>query len=390
MSLLGESRSIATAAGREVPRPNGRKRVQLALWYYDRAHHIGIAKYAAQAGWILDDAYAQVRTLGPHVGDADGIISFHGQSLPDIEMLTALSIHKPIVDIGEYAHLSSLPRIRTDAKLIAKLAVEYFISRGFKNVGFVIQENSAHQRRQLAMQEWAGQYGLNFFSFRNSEFRRREVVPPTPIALLAATDGCAVQTLLACEELGLRVPEQVAILGIDNDECRVHTAPVSLSSVDPDMERVGYEAAALLDRLMMGGERPTGPIEVPPLGIVERQSTNIIATEDLEVARAIRYILENYREDINVSTITQHTSVSRRHLQTRFKSAVGMPMLEYLNRQRIDFARQRLHETTSKISEIARACGFGDSVRFIRAFRRYTNMSPGEYRRAHGGGPFKP
>jgi LacI family transcriptional regulator len=358
-----------------------RRHVLLACWYYDRDHHVGVARYAAEAGWVLEDTSSQVRAL-PQQWSGDGIISFHGRSEEYIRFLKNESKRVPVVDIGEYGHLTDFPRVRTDAVAIASMAVDYFAARGFRNVGFI--DSAQQQRRRDAMQQSADRAGLEFRLLSLNDLGKQAGKLPLPIGLTAATDGIAVQAMFAFEAANILVPEQVAVLGIDNDLCRCLPAPVMLSSIDTNREQLGYEAAAMLDRLMQGKPAPDRPLEVPPVGIVERESTNILAVDDLEVATALRFIFQNYHRAIGVTDVGDRANISLRRLQTRFQEKIGKTILDVLNARRVEHAQKMLAQTNLKIRQIAIDSGFGDVTRFIRAFRRYTGESPRQCRRQAG------
>jgi LacI family transcriptional regulator len=378
------TRGSLTRIERTIPvRHPARKRVLLLLSFYDYRHHAGVARYAGEAGWIVDDAATQERGL-PADWSGDGIISFHGA---DPEFLAYLrTLNTPVVDIGEYDEFSNYPRVRTDSRAIGRAAAEYFLARGFRNVGFVSSDDSALQRRRsAALREAAEALGQTWWDVPLAEIGSLANRPggALPIGLLAANDMVAVRALPACEEAGLLVPEQVALMGIDNDEYRCAPALVPLTSIDADQERVGYEAAALLDRLMRGEPAPSRSIEVPPRGIVERESTNIIAVGDLQVASAVRFILQNFRRPIGLREVAAGTNLSLRRLQTRFKEQLGRTILQEINGRRVEYAKRLLVSTSLKIRAIACESGFGSAVRMIRVFRQYTQQSPRQYRKEH-------
>ena len=358
-----------------------RRRVLMACWFYDRDHHIGVARYAAEAGWILEDVLTQVAEV-PSLWAGDGIISFHGRSQEFLRFLnTVHDTGVPVVDIGEYGHLSQFARVRTDAREIAKLAVDFFAARGFTHVGFI--DSGLQTRRRTEFQAAALLRGLGFSIFTSRDIVQQVQKVDLPVGLLAATDGIAVTAMIALEQAGILVPEQAAILGIDNDLCRCLPAPVPLSSIDTNRESIGYTAARLLDRLMDGHSNPTTCIDVKPIGVVERESTDILAVDDLEVASALRFIFMNYRRPIGVREVADQSGISLRRLQARFKSVLNRTILEVLNNRRIDHAKQMLTETNAKIRSIADESGFGDGTRLIRAFSRTVGQTPGEYRSSH-------
>jgi LacI family transcriptional regulator len=363
-----------------IPQRRGhRKRVLLVLQYYDYRHHSGVARYAAEAGWALEDAYTMVRTL-PETWEGDGIISFHGPSQQFIDWLNGARV--PVVDIGEYEALSNFPRVCTDSQKIAQAAVDHFLARGYKNIGFAwLSDNIIKAKRMAATQQAATSRGLKFWDVHLDEIPFLPQRGALPMGLLAANDGIAVRALRACEDAGLLVPEEVAILGVDNFEYRCVPASVPLSSIDADQERIGYEAAALLDRLMAGAPKPTEAIQIPPVGVVERDSTDILAIEDVEVAKALRFVIARYKQHVGLRDVARATNISLRRLQTRFKETLGRTILQEINGRRVQLAKRLLKTTNKKIHVIAGECGFGASVKMIRVFRQYVGTSPKRYRK---------
>jgi len=365
--------------GAGAPRRGKRKRVLLVLQYYDYRHHSGVAKYAAQAGWALEDAYTMVRSL-PEEWDGDGIVSFHGPSREFVDWLKQAKT--PIVDIGEYESFSDFPRVQPDANKIAQMAIEHFVERGYKNVGFAwLRDNVFKTKRMEATRKAAEARGVKFWDVHLDQIETLAHQGALPIALLAANDGTAVRALRACEDAGLLVPEQVAILGVDNFEYRCAPASVPLSSIDADQERVGYEAAAMLDRLMSGAPNVQKYLEIPPLGIIKRDSTDVLAVDDLEVAKALRFVIANYRKNVVLSDVAKATLLSLRRLQTRFKEVLGRTILQEINGRRVKLAQEILRDTTKKIRDVADECGFGGSVKLIRVFKQYVGTSPKRYRK---------
>lgn len=356
-----------------------RKRVLLVLQYYDYRHHAGVARYAAEAGWALEDAYTQIRSL-PDAWEGDGIISFHGPSTQFVEWLKQSRV--PVVDIGEHGELSDFPRVMTDNERIGQLAVEHFAQRGYRQVGFTwIVDNALRRRRSDATRAAAQALGLGFCDFPIDHIASLAAEKRFPLGLLAINDATAIRALRACEDAGILVPEQVAILGIDNFEYRCVPASVPLSSVDAAQERVGYEAAAMLDKLMR--KQPVGQLQVrvPPEGVVVRESTDMLAVGDVQVAMALRYIIRNYRHHIGLRDVCKATQISLRRLQTRFKEQLGRTILQEINGRRVQLAQQLLATTNRKIRVVAAECGFGSSVKLIRVFKQYANTSPKRYRK---------
>jgi LacI family transcriptional regulator len=184
----------------------------------------------------------------------------------------------------------------------------------------------------------------------------------------------------ACRRVGLRVPEDVAIVGVDNDELRCEFTNPPLSSVAIPTERIGYEAAALLDRLMDGGQPPAAPVLVQPQGVVVRRSTDMLAVDDDQVARAFRFIRQHSGEPFAVRDILREVGAERRDLDARFRKALNRSLEEEILRSRLQQAERILSETDLELTQVARASGFGTLARLREALRRQTGLGPTEYR----------
>jgi LacI family transcriptional regulator len=201
-----------------------------------------------------------------------------------------------------------------------------------------------------------------------------------PLAVMALNDHVAIEVLEACETAQLRVPERVAVLGVDNDQLVTNLTSVPVSSVDSSRERIGYEAAALLDRLIDGQPKPREPILIPPAGVVTRTSTDILAVPDADVAIAIRYIWAHACEPISVNDVAAETSLSRRRMQDLFLRHVGHTISDEIRRRRVDHAKRLLAETQTKVGLIANQSGFGSAERMSKVFKQVVGLTPHAYR----------
>jgi LacI family transcriptional regulator len=204
-----------------------------------------------------------------------------------------------------------------------------------------------------------------------------------PLGVMAANDMVASDVLDAADHAGLQVPEDIAVVGVDNDPILTELSLVPLTSVEVDKQRVGYEAAALLDRMLGGAAPPKQPMLIPPAGVVTRRSTEVLAVSDPEVVRAVRFIQEHFREPIGVANAAAETFLSRRRLQDRFRAALGHGISEEITRQRIQFAQHLLTQTEHKIGAVARMAGFASVHRMSKVFRRKLATTPQAYRDSH-------
>ena len=188
----------------------------------------------------------------------------------------------------------------------------------------------------------------------------------------------------------MQVPEQIAVIGVDNDEvlCRLGDPP--LSSVKLNLERIGYEAAALLEHLMKGKKPPTSPILIAPIGIQTRRSTDTVAIEDPLIARAMRYIQQNACSCIGVEEIANHCNASRRHIERNFTKFLGATPNEHIVRAKVARAKQLLSETDYTLDIVAEKSGFNHAAYLSVLFKKHLGETPGEYRRkvTQGGSQF--
>jgi LacI family transcriptional regulator len=205
------------------------------------------------------------------------------------------------------------------------------------------------------------------------------------VGILAAYDIRGQRVLDACRGAGLAIPDEVAVLGVDNDELLCELASPPLSSVMPNTLRTGYEAAALLDRMMRGeAVRPVAHL-IPPVGVVARQSTDVLALEDRAVAQAVRFIREHACEGINVGDVLQGVTLSRRVLEQRFRRLLGRTPREEILQVRLARVKQLLTETDLTLYQVAERTGFEHVEYLSVVFKRETGRTPRQFRTAARG-----
>ncbi len=356
----------------------------------------GIARYAREHGpWSL---YHEPRSLEDSVPgwlrdwDGDGIIA-RVQNAQIAKAVLASSV--PAVDVLGVARRPELPLAHVDNAAIARLAIGHFLERGFRNFGYCGVEglNWSDERREAFAKAVAEAGGTcPVFSFRERvawEDEQDKLAAwvralPRPCAVMACNDPRGQKVLEACRRVGVRVPDEVAVIGVDNDEPICAIADPPLSSVVPDHERVGYEAAALLDRVRAGASRPGEVVLVPPLGIVARPSSDAVALDDREVAEAIGFIRKHACDGLSVDEVCRELALSRSTLQRRFRAALGRTLHDEIVRVRLKLARELLVETEMPIAKIAERCGFGHQEYLGAVFRARLGQTPANYRRAAG------
>jgi LacI family transcriptional regulator len=207
---------------------------------------------------------------------------------------------------------------------------------------------------------------------------------PKPIGLMTCVDDRSQHVLHACKMVGLDVPADVAIIGVDNDELICCLADPQLSSIALAAQRAGYETASLLDRLM-AGEKVANPLVVTQAThVVTRQSTDVMAMDDRMVAKALQYIRGHATDAIQVTDIINALPISRRALQKRFQAVLGRTILDEIRHTRVGMVAQMLAETNLSIAQIALACGYPGIDHISRSFGNIKHMSPLAYRKRYG------
>jgi LacI family transcriptional regulator len=204
---------------------------------------------------------------------------------------------------------------------------------------------------------------------------------PKPVGLFTCNDTRAYQVLNACNAAGIAVPEEVAVLGVDNDtiECEITNPP--LSSIDPDAARLGFEAAALLHRLIRGETPPSTRIVIPPAQVVARRSTDVIAIADADVAEAVHYVRRNALRPVDFAELLRTLNVSRSTLERWFHRHLGHSMMDEIVSIRIKHIQGLLLTTDQPLEEISCLCGYKHVESMSRIFKRNVGLTPGEYRR---------
>lgn len=297
----------------------------------------------------------------------------------------------PVVDLNDRHGDLGLPRIASDMEAIGRLAADCLRERGFTNVAYCGFEGEAWCEARLAgVRERVAPCGVfrtPWKGLREHAWQEeRDQIGawlsdlPKPLGVVTCNDVRGHHVLDACRTLGLAVPEEVAVVGVDNAETFCSLCDPPLSSVVPDAERIGYEAAALLARLMKGRPAPATTVLIPPRGVVTRQSTDSVAIADPLVARLARYIRENALHPISVDDVLAHSKVSRSTLERRFRAALGRSPHEEIQRTRLKRVKTLLRETDWPLARIAEDAGFDHPEYMMVQFKRETGLTPSQWR----------
>ena len=304
----------------------------------------------------------------------------------------------PTVDVSAARLVPELPWVETDDQEIARLAVEHLLERGFKHFAFCGDARfnwSVWREKYFCAHAASAQQTVQCYraeptatadaAAEAADLRRWLQALPKPVGIMACYDIRGQQVLDACRSAGLAVPAEVAVIGVDNDALLCELASPPLSSVIPNAHRTGYEAAALLDRLMAGKRVAAKPHLIAPLGVAARQSTDVLAVDDREIARAVQFIREHACAGINVSDLLRAVPLSRRVLEQRFQRLLGRTPREEILHVRLNRVQQLLSETDLPLYLIAERTGFEHVEYLSVVFKRETGRTTSEFRSAARG-----
>ena len=377
---IGSRRSV-------LPRPRS---VLLVTGYYLRAIHEGVVRYARQAGWILDATMTHTHRI-PSDWRGDGVLA-HAPTRAMMARVTAFG--RPVAMVLSSPVGTRFPGVLMDSQAAGRMAAEHLRSRGFTRMAYYQRaDGPVVNARRAAFREHVQAAGCEYRNLHWGTTRKRHsrlgriawlagelVKLRQPLGVFASGDSWALDVLNACKAAGLSVPEQLAVIGVDNDPLYVDVGPVPLTSIDINLPGLGYEAAALLDRLMRGETAPAAPLIVPPIEVIVRKSTDTLAVEDVNVARAVSFMLEHFRRPIRVSDAASTSPVSLRRLQQVFKRELGRTLSQELARLRLNHALDLLKSTDDKVDAIARASGFASGRYLSRVMSQSLGLGPRAYR----------
>ena len=292
--------------------------------------------------------------------------------------------------------LSQYSEIASDSESAARMAAKHLLERGFRHYAFVgVPDRVWSDRRQEGFCRRIEAEGYTPRVYRqprrkcDRQWGREQSLLadwlhtlPKPIGLMACNDDRGREVLEACRKAGVAVPEEIAVVGVDNDELLCELSDPPLSSVVLNAERGGYQAAELLHKLMTSRRKKPERILVEPLRVVVRRSTDVIALDDREVAFALQFIRDCSGQPIQVSDVVRslELDISRRALEIRFKRAVGRSIHEEIERVQLERAKRLLAETDMRTAEVATASGFGTASYLAWMFRQRLGMTPSQYR----------
>jgi len=364
---------------------------------YGRGLLRGIARYNRErGGW---STYFRPHGLGGEPPSwlrhwkGDGmLVRIDSRQMADIARRSGA----PVVNLRNTVPDLPFPYVTVDNEQIGRLGAQHLLERGIRTFGFYGRApgvNPALDDRATGFVQAIRAAGADVAMFHSAQpgsnagweqeqTRLADWIRSLgkPVGIMACNDELGLNVLDACRRCGAAVPDEVAVIGVDNDLPLCDLSIPPMSSVDTNAEMVGYTAASLLDQ-MMGGKEPTERVvRVAPRGVVTRRSTDVIASEDPEVNRALRFIRERAFGNLQVSDVLQHMNMSRATLQHRLKQVTGRTIHQEIQRVRLNRCQELLARSDLTIKQVARASGFASVQYMTRVFSAVVGETPARYR----------
>jgi LacI family transcriptional regulator len=374
------------------------KSVLIMAEWADPRFQRGVARYAKQTGWHLnlDSIYSQELPLGWR---GDGCIAMAGR--PEFtDFIQSLEI--PVVDVTHQTQ-GSFPRIHEDDRAIGTLAADCFLNLGFKHFACYRTDSfdvstvrsksfsetlaaSGYSTKDLLWNRYDARRKVKDWSRRMEWLTRELQALSKPTAIFCIDDRVAVNIIDCCRECGIRIPDEIAVLGVGNLDTACECSAVSISSIRIDFETMGFQAAELLDRIMNGETPPSTPVLLPPLGVEERRSTHTLAVDDPAGQKAIRFMLDHYTSPIDIQDIAEAGGLTRRQFTYITQKELHIAPAKLLEDIRIKKACELLSTTNYTVQRVAMETGLGTALRLQRIFRKRFETSPAVWRKAHKAG----
>ena len=359
----------------------------------------GVAQYAHQTNnWeIFHAPHGLAEELPAWLSEwrGDGVIA-RIQSRDKLEALKKLAL--PVVDVLGLVSDSKFPLVHVDDAAISGVVGEHFLRREFRHFAFYgfAGENWSERRRDAFRDSCREGDTFHYLettreAYENTTEAKQTLAAwittlPRPVGIMVCTDQCGLAVLEACRALKIPVPEQIAVVGVDNDLPLCEIGAPSLTSVRAGHFRVGYEAARLLDAVIDGAEPPGESILIPPTGIVTRGSSNTRALKDQAVAVGVNFIHQNLSTALSNDQIARAAGLARTTFQKRFRDEMGITIRDYLIQQRLTRAHQLIVGSDFTLADIADRCGFRHQEYLGSVFKAHYGITPGALRKRREGG----
>jgi len=371
---------------------------------YGRGLLRGVARFIhSTREWSV---HLPIRTISDEIPDKLALDDCDGVMLRTdnphvIERVRRLRV--PTVALYDSSDLSEFPTVTSDECAVAQMAFDHFLERGFKKIAYCgVHGARFSNQRELAFVSIVNQHGLQCKVYRACHPETRSLLISSlqgaavcdetelgawirtlskPVGILASNDIRGRQVLSACSRNGNIVPDEVAVLGVDNDEEQCELANPSLSSIIHATEKIGFEGASMLSRMLNGQRIEESVIKHPPIGIHSRHSTDGLAIEDRQVERALQFMRRQVGNGINVADVLNHVHMSRSTLERKFSTLLGRTPKEEIQRQQINHVCYLLGDTSLTMEAIAEMSGIHHPEYLYRLFKKRTGVTPGRYRK---------
>lgn len=368
---------------------------------YGRELLRGVKRYVAERGpWSI---FLELRSLDSapppwlRSWKGDGILT-RTNSAEMARQVRAVGV--PTIELRSSRFENGFPFVGVDNQALVEKVIGYFRNAAFRNFAvYALDTETYFIERCELFQRAVESLGYSCFVYRQQgqsekpsqwEKQQENIAAwvkslPKPIAILACTDQLGFWLLDACQRVGVAVPEEVAVVGVENDATLCEMATPRLSSISLGGAEVGYAAAALLDRLMQGESAPQTATLLEPPDLVIRQSSDIVAIEDRELSAAVGFIRKNATHAISVADVLRVVPMSRSSLERKMRQTLGRSPNQEINRVRLVAAKRLLVETDLTLDQISRLCGFAHAQYFSSLFKHEIGRTPGAWRAANGG-----
>lgn len=356
----------------------------------------GIGRYAeSKPSWLFVSVLPEKRSVNVLRSRIDGLLV----SIETLEMAQALKPWRcPVVNVSDVILGLTYPRVGPDNVQVGRLAADHFLACGLRHFGYFGPQDQLYSvERQRSFSQALAEAQQSCFNYDLSTklpfdvYNRRWDINqsvyhwlrelPKPVGVFTPCDNWGVQLLEVCRDVGLRVPEDVAVLGVDDDELDCDFARPRLSSVMLPAESIGYAAAELLDRLLAQEPTTDTTILIPSPGVARRQSTDRLAIEDSEVIAAVRFIRKHAHLPIQVGDVLHEVTIGRRTLESRFRESLNRGIADEIRRAHLERAQRLLARTELPMQKIAVQAGFSDFRHMLSVFKQELGQTPTAYRR---------
>jgi len=360
----------------------------------------GILRYAHEhPSWCVRSRSDYSRSVTFSGGDTepDGVLAVCPGERTDLLALYR-SLDKPVVTFFADVPHRILPTVAMDEEAIGRVGAEHLLSQGFQRLAFCAADSPFCTQREKGFCETLAEAscapptlltgsGIGGHATWKETTRAKLVRWVTnlkpPVAVMAVLDEMARDIMDIALQNGWRIPEDIAILGVDDNEIICESATLPLSSVHTDLPAVGYAAAAMLDSLLRGERPPKAPPIIPPRGVSVRASTDVLAFHDPDMLASVRYIRSHACEGLTVAGLAREISCSPRSLQRMFQRTLRCRPGDEIRRVKVTRARDLLLETDLSLRQIAHRCGFMTLSQLCTAFRHTFGQTPHRFRRNH-------